>query len=235
MKIQGLFGMICAALVAFSFSAQAQVFSGNIVGYYNLQINPGNNLIANQLSQGGNTLDEIITDSVPEGATFALWNPTTDHYLSASTYDTTTGWSINYTLTYGQGGLLNTPSLFTNTFVGSVSPVYDINTSQFNPPLVTGIGTFLLSCYVPFVNASFYDVVGRNPINGESVSILNSLTQTTTTSTFNGSAWSNGDPTLNIGQSAFYTLLAPVPEPSTYALSGAGFLLLAALKHWRRR
>ena len=137
---------------------------------------------------------------------------------------------------------MNTPSIFTNTFVGTVSSTFGTGPNQFNPPLVSGTGTFLLSCYVPFVNATFYDVIGRDPLNGDSVSILNPLTQLTTTTTFNDGAWDNGDPTLAVGQSAFYTLpnsdstFSPTPEPSTYALSGAGFiLLLATLKHWRRR
>ena len=237
MKAKGLIGIFCVALVAVSISAQAQVYSQNIVGYYNLLLSPGNNLIANQLSNGGNTLDEFLSQNTPDGATFALWDPTSGQYLPTSTYQTGSGWSINYALTYGEGGLLNTPSAFSNTFVGSVSSAFNTGSDQFSPPLVTGDGTFLLSCYIPIGSATFYDVVGRNPLDGESVSMLNPLTQITTTTTFDGGVWNNGDPTLNVGQSAFFTLVGPIdptPEPSTYVLSGGGFLLLATLKRFRR-
>ncbi len=142
-----------------AFRTHAQVYSSNIVGYINLTLYAGDNYIANQLDNGsGNTLDTIFQAGVvPEATTFTEWNPTTQQYLPTSTYDTATGWSINYTLTYGQGGLLDSPIIFTNSFVGSVWPGYGIN-GPLIPPLVTGTGSLLLSCVVPFTDATFYDV-----------------------------------------------------------------------------
>ena len=236
MRDCGLIRSIFAGLVgwlALCLPTHAQVYSGNIVGYYNSIYAPGNYLIANQLASGGNTLNEIISNTVPEGTTFTGWNPTTDQYLPISTFDTTTGWSINYMLTYGQGGLLTTPVLFTNVYVGEVWPGLGVN--SFTPPLVSGTGTFLLSSYVPFADTTFYDVVGRDPLNGDSVQILNPTTQSWSTDLFQNGSWNNGAPDLGVGQSAFFNLQTPatptpVPEPSAIALAGLGFGLLARLK-----
>jgi hypothetical protein len=203
-------------------SSHSQTYSQGIVGYINQPLYPGDNLIANQLSTSNNTLNAIFQPGVPEGTTFTEWNPLTHQYLPASVFDINTGWSINYELDFGQGGLLNTSANFTNTFVGSVWPGYD-GVDPFVPPLITETGTLLLSCYVPFSDATFHDVVGRDPLNGESVTLLDPATQISTTTTFENGVWNNGAPMLNIGESAFFTL---VPEPAVYSLMGASLLLL---------
>ena len=176
-------------------------------------------------------MNVIFGPSTPDGAAFTEWDPTTRQFLPVSRYDTNSGWSINYTLSYGQGGLLHTAAAFTNTFVGTVWPGFSLG-GPFVPPLVTGSGLLLLSCYVPIAPATFYDVVGRAPQNGESVSILNALTQITTLTAFDNGVWSNGDPLLNIGQSAVFNLV-PTPEPGSLSLMGVGVVLLAA--GWRKQ
>ncbi len=212
-----------AFFVGVAVSANSQIFSSNIVGYINQPLFAGDNLIANQLSNSNNTLNAILQSGVPGGATFTEWNPLTQQYLPVSVYDINTGWSINYELDYGQGGLFHSPVTFTNTFVGSVWGGYN-GIDPFVPPLITGSGTLLLSCYIPIAPATFHDVVGRDPLNGESVTLLDALSQITTTTTFANGVWNNGAPVLNIGESAFFTL---VPEPAVFSLMGVGLLVLA--------
>jgi hypothetical protein len=214
--------------VGVAVSANSQTYSQGIVGYINQPLYAGDNLIANQLSFSNNTLNAIFQPGVPEGATFTEWNPLSQQYLPTSVYDINTGWSINYELDFGQGGLFNSPVTFTNTFVGSVWPGYD-GIDPFVPPLVTDSGTLLLSCYIPIAPATFYDVVGRDPQNGESVTLLDAVSQISTTTTFENGVWDNGTPILNIGQSAFFNLES-VPEPAVYNLVGAGLLLLATVR-----
>ncbi len=71
--------------------------------------------------------------------------------------------------------------------------------------------------------------MGRDPQNGESVTLLDAVSQTYTTTVFENGVWDNGTPILNIGQSAFFNL-EPVPEPAVYNLVGAGLLLLATVR-----
>jgi hypothetical protein len=209
-------------------SAHSQVFSSNIVGSVNLPLYAGDNLIANQLSYSDNTLNAIFQPGVPEGATFTEWDPSSQQYLPTSVYDINTGWSINYELDYGQGGLFHSPVNFINTFAGDVWPGFD-GIDPFVPPVVTDSGTLLLSCYIPIASATFYEVVGRDPLNGESVTLLDAASQIYTTTTFENGAWDNGTPILNVGQSAFFNLES-VPEPAVYNLVGAGLLLLATVR-----
>jgi hypothetical protein len=234
--------ILCIAGMLFSFliqAASAQV-SQNIVGFVNLQLDPGTNFIANQLDNGeGNTLDTLFTattgsPSVPEGTMFTELNSATGQFLPNSTYDTVNGWSINYALTYGEGGMLITPMLFTNTFVGDVlvgDPGVNPPSQPFIPALVTGSGLMFLSCIDPIGNATFYDVVGRDPQNGESVTMLDPGSQIYTTTTFENGTWNDGDPELAVGESALY-YLEPVPEPSVICMGGLALLAVASQKLW---
>ncbi len=222
---------LCLALFfGASVSGHCQVYSGNTVGYINQPLYAGDNLMANQFSYSNNTLNAIFQPGVPEGATFTEWNPATQQYLPTSVYDINTGWSINYELGYGQCGLFYSPLTFTNTFIGAVWLGYN-DKGPFVPPLVTGSGPLLLSCFIPIADATFYDVVGRDPQNGESVTLLDAASQIYTTTTFENGFWDNGVPTLNVGQAAFFDLQS-VSEPAVYSLIGAGLLLVgAARKH----
>jgi len=232
LRIAIYFGLACC--IGFCFSARAQpVFSQNIVGYMTLRFYAGDNLFANQLSQSNNTLNAFFQTGVPQGATFTEWDSVAQQYLPVSSYDTSSGWSLNYTLSYGEGGLLNIPANFTNVFAGEVWPGLN-PLGSFVPPLVTDTGSLLLSCYVPYTNASFYDVVGRDPQDGESVTILDTPSQVSTTTTFADGFWGNGDPLLNIGQSAFFNL-KPTPEPEILSLFGAGVVSLLAFRRMGRR
>ena len=232
MKIAKILSVACVIGGCAAVAECQTVYSGNIVGYINQTLSAGDNYIANQLSNSNNTLNAIFQSGVvPEGATFTEWNPATQQLLPTSTYDTANGWSIDYTLTYGQGGLLDAPSTFINTFTGSVWPGFDGINNTFTPPLVTASGSLFLSCYIPISDATFYDVVGRNPQNGESVTMLDAATQIYTTTTFENGVWNNGNPSLNIGEAAFFDLEAILEDEcegksiSNYALS----------KSWRRK
>src|ERR1039457_14204 len=212
--------LVTACFISLRGLSEAQVFSSNIVGYANVPIYAGDNLIANQFGNiSGDSLATIFQYNIPEGATFTRWDSSQLQYMPFSIYDTNSGWSINYDLTYGEGGLFHSPTAFTNTFAGTVWPGWNLQ-YPFNTPLVSSNGIFLLSCFIPIRNATFYDVVGRDPLDGESVAVLNALSQLSSTTTFHNGSWNNGDPLLVVGQSAFFNLgqSSAVPEPTTCGL-----------------
>ena len=227
---------LCLVLsLGLGFVVRGQIYSSNIVGYVNLPILAGDNLIANQLSYSDNTLSSIFGVGVPDGSTFTEWNPAAQQFLPVSTYSSETGWSINYSLTYGEGGLFHSTADFTNTFVGDVWPGIG-PMGLFNPPLISADGLLLLSCVIPITNATFYAVVGRNPQDGEYVTRLDPTTQTYFTTTYHDGAWDNGDPVLGLGESAFFNL-GPVlvPEPAAAVLAAAGFLGATTIRRIFRR
>ncbi len=216
-------------------TAPAQIYSLNVVGYINLNISPGDNLIANQLSASpDNTLDSVLTYGVVPGSSFSEWNPVSNQFFPASIYNGSI-WSINYTFgPNGMGAVLNSPSATTVTTVGDVVNFNVMLTTipgyTFVPPDY-GPGTYLLALAAPLGGASFEDVVGRLPNVGDSVTTLDGPTQGYSMTVFNGTNWSNGDPSLAVDQSAYFNLV-PVPEPSTLALAGLG---AATLIFFRRR
>jgi hypothetical protein len=217
---------------------QSNVYSINIVGYVNLMLFPGDNLIASQLGTTNDTLNNVLAAGVADGSTLSKWDPLANRFLPTSTYDAATAsWSINYSLTYGEGALLHSPASATNTFVGEVDPALvdtsgggTISFANWHPNYASGL--YLLSCPVPLGNASFAQVVGRDPLNGEWVETLDASTQTYSITTFHGgTGWDNGDPTLAVGQAAFFDLdPVAVPEPATFALAGLGFATFLAFR-----
>jgi len=207
------------------------VYSINVVGYYNRNVVAGDNLIANQLGYGAggqysNTLDNVLTYGVADGSTFTEWDPTANAFLPLSVFSAAeTNWSINYTFNLGQGGILHSPVATTCMFVGELDgSIYNINTGEYTWNPGYGPGLYLLSCPVPLADETFATIVGRDPTDGEWVRILNEATQTYTITTYHdGLGWDNGDPDLAVGQAAWFDLgPVVVPEPS------AGLLLAAA-------
>lgn len=222
-------------LAAFVTCVDAQV-SVNIVGYYTLPIYSGDNLIANQLDDGTNFLDDIFNAypaPIPDGATFTKWDSAANTFLPASVYSAGSGrWSIDYSFTFGEGAVLHSPTTWSNAFVGQVYPPAvpyvgsGLDPTKFWHPGYAA-GVYLISSPVPVygpMDEMFPFLVGRLPRNGEWVRILNPATQTYLTTTFHaGTGWDNGDPTLSVGESAWVSL---VPEPVTLNVCAIGAALL---------
>lgn len=227
-----------------------------IVGYINLNLEPGVNLIANQLlATPDNSLDSILNagssgGGLADGTSFTMWS--SGAFLPTSYYDAYSGsWSINYQFNLGQGGYLVSPAqvAVVNTFVGNVGPYLDINTGNnvgWTPNYANGMQ--LISNPSPIagpLSTEFFNVTGRAPVAGEGVATFDPLSQTYTESFFNGSLWMDqsllnpSTATLAVGQAAWFALGAdysmsipsPVPEPGVWTLVGLG----AGLLFLRRR
>jgi hypothetical protein len=229
MKLFGLpFGVLLTLLgAAFSSFAQTNVTSINVVGYINLTLYPGDNLIANQLNfyaTGRTNRINDILHNVPSGSTYTMWDFSTQSYLPVSAFDGTT-WSINYQLELSQGALVHCPTLATNTFVGDVV-AYSNLIPEFGGPVWQpnyADGLHLLSSPVPVaasMSTLFYFVTGRSARQGENVTLLDPATQSYLTTTYDSlTGWDNGDPTLAVGRAAWFNLgPVNVPEPGVFSL-----------------
>lgn len=221
--------------VALSAHAQSNIYSINIVGYVNRPILPGNNLVANQLFGNiDNTINNVLL-GVADGATFTKWDATANAFLPTSVFNLgSQTWSINYTLNLGEGALVNSPSLTTNTFVGGVAIytniVSDLGPGQLWSPNYAD-GLHLIACPMPLsgpLSTMFAKVVGRSAESGEWVKVLDETTQTYITATFDGFGWDN-DPNLPVAHAAWFNLgPVNVPEPSSMALLGMAFIGIVA-------
>ena len=107
--------MTAALGAAGMLAAKAQVYSVNAVGYINLDLKAGFSLIANQLNNGDNTLNTVLTGAA---------NGTTVYKYNGTGYDISTflfgQWSPNLTLKPGEGAFINLAAATKFTLVGEV-------------------------------------------------------------------------------------------------------------------
>ncbi|HEY9174926.1 MAG TPA: hypothetical protein VI136_21770 [Verrucomicrobiae bacterium] len=120
MRTKALF--VAAFLAAGLASSMAQnVYSLNVVGYYNVTMKPGFTMFANQFQTTNNTLAALIP-TAPPGANFYKF--ATGSGWTPYTFDDLDGWlpDGNVTLAPGEGGFFRNPtsSDVTLTFVGEV-------------------------------------------------------------------------------------------------------------------
>jgi hypothetical protein len=204
------------------------------VGYVNRTFNVGDNLFENPLQNTDNHLS-VLFPTAPDGATVSLWDPVAFAYRPTAIFDAFTGkWEdpltsapTDFLLNPGTGADFNGSNPFTNTFVGTVLSHDGTGYTDSNPlpPAFTGpAGRYLLGDKCPISatgNDIFLHILGRNPNPGEQYITLTD----TYTYQANGTWLKDGipivAPTYNVGDAAFFNVLA-VPEPSatTFALVG---------------
>ena len=114
--------LLTAALSAAGIAtSMAQVYSQNAVGYINLPLTPGFNLIANQLAQppGGYTLNALIPNPPPGSLVYRFSGGV---FATFTFDDADLIWTPNGTATLdlGKGFWIQVPSAYTLTFVGEV-------------------------------------------------------------------------------------------------------------------
>ena len=139
-----------------SAAAQSNVYSANVVGYVNLPLTEGFNLVANQmdldLNGTNNTIVNVFSNNLPVNATIYSWNGTGFDISSfaKNKAGTLTNWTLNFTINPGQGFWLSIP---TGAFGGSSSNVTVVGNvlqgALVNPHLPPAGGYSLLSSMPP--------------------------------------------------------------------------------------
>jgi hypothetical protein len=203
-----------AALVAAATTSMAQnVYSLNVVGYINLSLTNGYNLIANQLDLDGtgtnNTLLTTLSTNLPNKSAVFSWS-TSAQTFNKAVYNAGTGvWGsdttdVNAALQPGGGVFVQIPATaatpLTVTLVGQV--LQGTNTLS----LVAGLNMVSI---IPPISGGIVSAMGYTPTKKEYVLLWDPINQIYGTKTqFTGTGWNNGEPTPAVGQAFFLNTVA---------------------------
>jgi len=188
--------LLCAAALAAGAAtsmAQSNVYSLNVVGYYNVPV-PANQLVlvANQLNTTNNTIGNLIQG--PPNAQFYKYN---GGYTAYNFDDADLAWTPNgnATLNPGEGGFYKSPTATTLTFVGEVPQGSLTNTLPINLLAVR-------SSMVPQAGRISTDLGLPGEANDQMYTYNNGYTAYN----FDDAdlAWTPSEPNVSVGQAFFY-------------------------------
>jgi hypothetical protein len=203
--------LAAAALAAGALTSQAQsnVYSLNVVGYYNLSLTNGFNLIANQLDLDGtganNTLQSVFGTALPSGSQVYVF--TGGIFIGHATVNASGLWNgttnqANLTLQPGQGAFVKIPAAATTpvplTIVGNV--LQGTNLTVAYP-----VGYSIISSITPR-SGGIQTVLGLTPSSGDFVYQWNPAIQNYGSKhVSNGTVWNAaGEPVPAIGEAFYY-------------------------------
>ncbi|MHB8521557.1 MAG: hypothetical protein ACYDH9_12480 [Limisphaerales bacterium] len=182
-----LAAVLSAAGVA---SSLAQVYSVNVVGYIQLSVPAGFSIIANQLSNGGNTLNSVLTTGPGDGDGIFKFNPTTGGYDSSTFLGGS--WIPDLSFAPGEGGFISVGSAKTITLVGSI----DAGSHAVSVPK----GFSIVSSFLP--TSGTLASMNFPAADGDQVFYFNTTTKSYDSSTSLGGSWIP-DTTVAVGQAFF--------------------------------
>jgi hypothetical protein len=187
--------LLLAALgVAGSATTMAQVYSVNAVGYVNVPLKPGYNLVANPLdNKEGNTVVKLL----PAVDGIAVYKYVNGNYENTNAYsDLFAAWdNPDQTLAPGEGAFIFNPTAadITVTFVGEV-----IQGDTITTPLIAGFN--MVSSKVPQAGKLQADLK-YTPVDSDTVYRYINGTGYDNTADFSDLfGWSPEDPQVNVAQ-----------------------------------
>jgi len=188
-----------AALAAGVMTSQAQVYSQNIVGYINVPLAAGFNLIANQLDADGtgtnNNIYTTVGTNFPSGTQVLSWGGSA---FVTSKLGGTGKWSVNNqtvtnSMNPGSGFFINVAAPTNVTFVGNVI------TGTNSYPVVAG---FQIVAPSGPVAGTIDTTNGYKPSKNDTVLVWTGSSYVS--HKWSGTLWGGGgDPQLAVGQSVF--------------------------------
>lgn len=194
-------------------AADAQVYSVNSVGYINVPISPGYNMISNPLVPAGSALNlNTVLPVAAEDEVVFTWNTTTQSYNN-SIYVANVGWVPNLALTPGEGFFYQAAAAGTVTFVGEVRQT---GKGLVNKSIVTGYN--LVSSQVP--QAATLDTLGLPGSDDDVVFRWNVAAQSYVVGgTFvTGVGWAGGT-TVGVAEAFFVQASAPLTWTRTFSVN----------------
>lgn len=190
--------LLCAAALAASLaSSMAQtsnVYSLNVVGYYNLPVAANTKvMIANQLNTTNNTIASLIPNGPPLANLYKFNGSFTVYKFD----DVDLVWTPdgNATMNPGEGAFYISPTATTLTFVGEVMQGSLVNTLPINQKVIR-------SSMVPQQGLITTDL----KLPGEPLDNLYTYSGSYTVYKFDDVdlIWTPSEPTINVGQAFFY-------------------------------
>jgi len=191
---------LLAAGVATSM-AQSNVYSVNVVGYINLNLTNGLNMVANQLDFDGtgtnNTIIGVFSNSLPNGSTvykFSGGSFNSYNFARGAWGGNTPGVSLNP----GEACFVSVPSPVTVTTVGQV--LQGSTTNGLSGALTMVSSTFPLS---GAIDSTGNGGLGYTPVNGDAAYLWDPVGQGYVTFNFARGSWGGPSPTVAVGQGLF--------------------------------
>jgi len=194
-----------AALAATVISSEAQVYSANVVGYANVVLQGGYNLVANPFDDGnGNNLTNLINPSLlPAKSSVTTFNTGLQIFNGAITGGGGS-WNGNTVIPPGTGffiknGTAASPTV-TNTFVGTV--VAPVGSSATNGLV---LNYTLVGSQVPYAGANLFTDTNINLVNSGLAGKSSVTTWNPSLQLYNGAVtFGTATPTpLTVGQGFF--------------------------------
>jgi len=192
-----LTAVLSAAGAASSF---AQVYSQNAVGYVNLTLKPGFQLIANPLDNkaaNGNTVSNLLAN-VPDGTTVYTYDPVLAKF-NGNGKDFGEWANPNLILKPGGGAFVLLPAgnPVTVTAVGDVPQ--SVGTTPLSTPIAKGFS--IVSSQVPQAGKIQTDLK-YSPVDGDTVYSFDVANQKYVSAAYDFGAWS-AEPSLQVGEAVF--------------------------------
>jgi len=184
-----------AAGLASTAMAQSNVYSLNVVGYYNVPLGAAQKLmIANQLNTTNNTIGSLLAN-VADGANFFKYNGGFASYQYDGLGQV---WDPdgNATMNPGEGGFFVSPSATTLTFVGEVLQGSLTNTLP--------IGTKVMRSSIVPQSGGVTSVLGLPGEDGDNLFTYNGGYSSYQYDGL-GLVWDPTEPVISVGQAFFYT------------------------------
>lgn len=198
MRTKALFVAAATGIAALT-TSMAQVYSVNVVGYINLDLQNGFNLVANQLDNGnGNLIVDVLGDQLPEGSGVFKFVPSLGTYQSLSySFGSWAGSAeaLAETMAPGEAVFVNSIGASTVTLVGEVME----GAQDVDLPL--GFSTF--SAVAPVVTDLSAAEVAFPVEDGDSFWVFDASTQGYVPSSYSFGAWSPAALVLEVGQAAW--------------------------------
>jgi len=187
--------------------AQQNVYSLNVVGYVNLTLTNGFNLVANPLDAGAsNTVQGILSTNLPASSTIFIFNPADGQFDTSLSFNKNKIWSGDAPWVPGQGIFIQiAPAAVTPV---TITAVGQITAGSYTNHQVSTTGGFsLVGSTIPVsgpLDGTGTNAVNFTPIKGDTVFLFDNPINNYDSFTFTKQLiWSPSDPNISVGQGFF--------------------------------